>query len=189
VFIALALPAVAEADAVADWNVHATSAILSASQPPQVTVLTYAMVQGAVYDAVNAIDRTHRPYLGAAPANPWDSQDAAAATAAFRVLAALFPSQLSTLAAHYQDSLTAIPDGPMKDGGIVAGDGAAAAMLAARTNDGRGGPFTVVIGSQPGEWQPTPPAFIVDPTFAIHAASARFSFRARRCSVRMGQMR
>jgi len=164
VFIALALPAVAEADAVADWNVHATSAILSASQPPQVTVLTYAMVQGAVYDAVNAIDRTHRPYLGAAPANPWDSQDAAAATAAFRVLAALFPSQLSTLAAHYQDSLTAIPDGPMKDGGIVAGDGAAAAMLAARTNDGRGGPFTVVIGSQPGEWQPTPPAFIVDPT-------------------------
>ncbi len=163
-FVLLALPAVAQADAVTDWNVYATNAILSAPQPPQVAALTYAMVQGAVYDAVNAIDGGHRPYLGAPPANPWDSQDAAAAAAAFRVLAALFPAQLSNLQARYEDSLAAIPDGPTKDGGIAAGEGAAATMLAARAHDGRGGPFTVIIGSQPGEWRPTPPAFIVDPT-------------------------
>jgi hypothetical protein len=103
-----------------DWNVHATNAILSARQSPQVTTLTYATVQGAVYDAVNAIEGSHRPYLAAPPANPWDSQDAAAATAALRVLVALSPAQQSSLEARYQESLAAIPDGPIKDGGIAA---------------------------------------------------------------------
>jgi hypothetical protein len=161
---ALSSPAVARADAVTDWNDYAGQAILAARQSPQVTTLTYAMVQGAVYDAVNAIDRQHAPYLDVAPANPWDSEDAAAATAAFRVLVALFPTQLANLEAQYAASLSPIPAGPAKDGGIAAGDRAAAAMLAAREDDGRGGVFPVPIGSAPGEWRPTPPAFVVDPT-------------------------
>ena len=37
-------------------------------------------------------------------------------------------------------------------------------MIAARTNDGRGGPFTPVIGTTPGVWRPTPPLFASDPT-------------------------
>jgi hypothetical protein len=37
-------------------------------------------------------------------------------------------------------------------------------MFAARENDGRGGPFDVVIGTEPGEWRPIPPAFVIDPT-------------------------
>jgi hypothetical protein len=158
----LASPSLARADAVRDWNVRATNAILAANQAPQVTVLTYAMVQGAVYDAVNAIDGTHHAYLPIAPANPWDSEDAAAATAAYRVLSSLFPAQSFDLA--YQASLASIPGGPAKDGGVAAGERAAAAMLAARANDGRGAPFPVPIGAEPGEWRPTPPAFIVDPT-------------------------
>ena len=69
--IALALvalaPRVARADAVTDWNLIASNAIVvTAGQPPPVSVLHFAMVQGAVYDAVNAIDRGHRPYLCAA---------------------------------------------------------------------------------------------------------------------------
>ena len=52
------------ADAVLDWNVNATTAIVTvAKQPPASAILSYAMVQGAVYDAVNAIDRGHQPYL------------------------------------------------------------------------------------------------------------------------------
>jgi len=163
--VVLAAPAVARADAVTDWNGYATAAIVTnARQPPQVSPLSYAMVQGAVYDAVNAIDRSHRPYLVLPAANPWDSKDAAAATAAFRVLVALFPAQLSTLQPLYDASLAAVPDGPAKAGGVSAGEEAAEAMLAARADDGRGDPFDVVIGSQPGEWRPTPPAFVVDPT-------------------------
>ena len=75
-------PAPARADTVTDWNGYASTAIVAtAGQPPPVAVLSFAMVQGAVYDAVNAIDRGYRPYLVQPPSNPTDSKEAAAATA------------------------------------------------------------------------------------------------------------
>lgn len=77
-----------------EWNLHATDAlIVTAGQPPPVAGLHLAMVQGAVYDAVNAIDRRYEPYLAVRPARRWYSRDAAAATAAYRVLADLVPAQ------------------------------------------------------------------------------------------------
>jgi hypothetical protein len=159
---ALALPAVAHADAVTDWNEIASAAIVNtAGQPPPVSALSFAMVQGAVYDAVNAIDRRHQPYLVLPAAGRHDSEDAAAATAAHRVLVALFPLQVSTLDAQYAASLAAVKDGA--PGGIAAGEAAAAAMLAARTGDGRGGPFVPVSGTAPGQWRPVPPALNSDP--------------------------
>jgi hypothetical protein len=162
--LALAASAPARADTVTDWNAIATTAIVTtAGQPPHASTPSFAMVQGAVYDAVNAIDRGHRPYIASPPANRSDSKQAAAATAAFRVLAALFPSQLATLQPHYDASLAAVADGPARDGGVAAGEAAAAAMLAARANDGRGGPFTFIIGSEPGDWRPSPPGFGLDP--------------------------
>jgi hypothetical protein len=159
------LPAAsARADTVTDWNAIASTAIVStAGQPPHAATPSFAMVHGAMYDAVNAIDGGHEPYLATPPANASASKEAAAATAAFRVLAGLFPSQLPTLQPLYEASLAAVPPGSAKDGGIAAGDAAAAAMLAARANDGRGGPFTFVFGTAPGQWRPTPPGFALDP--------------------------
>jgi hypothetical protein len=163
----LAAPvASARADAVTDWNGYASTAIVvTGLQPPPVAVLSFAMVQGAVYDAVNAIDRSHRPYLVQPRARRTDSTDAAAATAAFRVLVGLFPGQASTLQPLYDASLAAVPDRPRgaKAGGIAAGEAAAAAMLANRANDGRFGPFTPVYGSTPGIYRPTLPLLNVDP--------------------------
>jgi hypothetical protein len=160
-------PAPARADTVTDWNEYASTAIVAtAAQPPPVAVLSFAMVQGAVYDAVNAIDRGHRAYLPQPPARRSDSKDAAAATAAYRVLVALFPAQQPTLQSLYDASLAGVAGTPpgAKAGGIAAGEAAAAAMLAARANDGRFGPFTPVIGTTPGTWRPTPPAFALDPS-------------------------
>jgi hypothetical protein len=159
-------PALARADTVTDWNGYASTAIVAtAGQPPPVSVLSFAMVQGAVYDAVNAIDRGHRPYLAQPAASPSDSKDAAAATAAFRVLVALFPAQQPTLQPLYDRSLAAVEDTPpgARAGGIATGEAAASAMLAARANDGRFGPFTPVLGTAPGAWRPTPPLFAQDP--------------------------
>jgi hypothetical protein len=154
----------ARADTVTDWNAIASTSIVStAGQPPQAAGPSFAMVHGAVYDAVNAIDGGHEPYLAVPPANASASKEAAAATAAFRVLAALFPAQLPALQSHYEASLAAVPPGSAKDDGVVAGQAAAAAMLAARANDGRGGPFTFVFGTAPGEWRPAPPGFALDP--------------------------
>ena len=162
----LASPAVARADAVTDWNAIASTAIVTnAGQPPHQAALSFAIVQGAVYDAVNAIAGGYRPYLTKPAANPWDSQEAAAATAAYRVLASVLPSQAGGLQTTYDAYVAALPDSPAgaKAGGVAAGEAAAAAMIAARTGDGRGGPFTFVFGTGPGEWRLAPPTFAVDP--------------------------
>lgn len=152
------------ADAVLDWNVNATTAIVTvAKQPPASAILSYAMVQGAVYDAVNAIDGGHQPYLVAPAANGSESKPAAAASAAHDVLVSIFPAQAATLDGQLAASLAAIPDGTAETAGVAIGQAAAAAMLAARTNDGRFGPSIAVPGQNPGEWRPTPPAFASDP--------------------------
>jgi hypothetical protein len=163
---ALLVPAVsARADTVTEWNLNATNAlIVSAAQPPQVSVPHLAMVHGAVYDAVNAIDGGHEPYLiSSHSARPSDSKQAAAASAAYRVLAHLVPAQQGTLDALYAGSLAGVSDGEPKTGGIAVGEEAAAAMIAARANDGRFGAFRFAVGSQPGVWRPVPPAFANDP--------------------------
>jgi hypothetical protein len=164
VIAACALPTAARGDAVTDWNSAANAAIFSTNPTAHAAVLSTAMVQGAVYDAVNAIAGGYQPYLPTPAADPTYSQDAAAATAAFRVVASLVPGQLGTLQTQYQKSLAPIADGPAKAGGIAVGEAAAAAMLAARANDGRNGPFTFVIGTTPGAWRPSPPLFLLDPT-------------------------
>ena len=160
---ALAAPTVARADTVTEWNkTAATAAITIANRPGGLAMIRLAMVHGAMYDAVNSIDRRHTPYLVLAPAQPWDSEDAAAATAAYRVLVNILPAQASSFEAFYAASLASVPDGLAKDGGIAAGETAAAAMLAARANDGLFGPFTFTAGTTPGAWRPTPPAFAAD---------------------------
>jgi PAP2 superfamily len=146
-----------QADIVVEWNAHAQAAIIgTAGQGPTVAYLHFAMVQGAVYDAVNAIEGTHEPYLGApSMANPGDSSPAAAAQAAHDVLVGLFPAQQAVLDGKLVTTLAGIPDGPAESGGIEVGAAAAAAMLAARTNDGRFTPFQVIQGTEPGEWRST----------------------------------
>lgn len=170
--VALASPSVTHADAVTDWNAIASTAIVTnAGQPPPVSALSFAMVQGAVYDAVNAIDRGYQPYLVDPNANPMDSKEAAAATAAFCVLVGfpdfpgLFPAQLPTLQPQYDAYMANLPDNPpgSKAAGITIGETAARAMLEARLNDGRFGPPPQLYPPAPGIWRPTPPNFANDP--------------------------
>ena len=154
----------ASGNAVIEWDINTQNAVIAAGPfVPHAALLNWAIVQGAVYDAVNGIVRTHQPYLVQVASNPGDSQDAAAATAAYRVLVNLYPAQVDTLQSEYNASLAAIPDGPAKQGGISDGEQAAAAMITARQNDGRNSDFTIVIGTQPGQWRPTPPDFGLDP--------------------------
>ena len=157
---------VARADAVTDWNLIASNAIVvTAGQPPPVSVLHFAMVHGAVYDAVNAIERGHQPYLVQPPSNPTDSKEAAVATAAFRVLVGLFPGQVGTLQLLYDAYIAALPDNPpgSRAAGIAIGEATATAMLTNRMNDGRFGPSPTPYPIAPGIWRPTPPNFANDP--------------------------
>jgi hypothetical protein len=154
-----------EPDMVRQWNLHAVDALMvKAGQDPRLVVLHLAMVHGAVYDGVNAIDDGYEPYLiSLKVGEPTDSKEAAAATAAYRVLLNLVPEQQGDLEALYLASLETIPDGPPKTRGIAVGEAAAAAMIAFRTDDGRFGPPGFPVGDEPGEWRPVPPNFVNDP--------------------------
>jgi hypothetical protein len=163
--LAFAVASPAHADTVTEWNMNAASAIfVTAGQPPQVSVPHMAMVHGAVYDAVNAIDGGHEGYLlSSRVALPSDSKEAAAATAAYRVLLNIVPGQKAVLDAQYAASLAGIADGSSKTRGIAVGEAAAASMIAARTDDGRFGAFRFDVGSTAGVWRPVLPAFVNDP--------------------------
>jgi hypothetical protein len=127
------------------------------------------MVQGAVYDAVNAITpKHHRPYLLDRRFGNTASVDAAVASAAYLVLKNIvetvpqtitFPTRAAVLASletQYNASTDAIPDSPFKDQGVAAGTAAAQAMIAAREGDGRFGPSQWVPNSAPGHWSLLP---------------------------------
>src|SRR5436190_22080900 len=146
--VALASPPVARADAVTDWNaIASTTIVTNAGQPPPVSVRSFAMVQGAVYDAVNAIDRGHQPYLVQPPSNPTDSKEAATATAAYRVLVGfpdlpgLCPAQQATLQPIYDNYTAGLPNNPpgSRAAEIAIGETTARAMLTDRQSDGRFG--------------------------------------------------
>jgi PAP2 superfamily len=164
-FAALIVPAVGSADTVTQWNQNAATALyVTAAQPPNVSVLHMAMVQGAVYDAVNAIDGGREGYLlTSRVATSTDSKDAAAATAAYKMLVSIVPVQEPALTALYNSSLMGISDGAAKTRGIAVGNAAATAMIAARTADGRFGMPGFLTGTAPGVWRPVLPAFGNDP--------------------------
>ena len=111
-----------------------------------------AMVEGAVYDAVNALDPDYRPYLldlEALHAQPFGSQAAAIATAAHDVLVKIVAPGPPVDAARTPSSRrrsTRFPTGRSKAEGIRVGAAAAAAMLEFRENDGYLAPFPFDIG-------------------------------------------
>ncbi len=150
------------ADVVLDWNDHAANAIITvARQPAARGLVDLAIVHTAIYDAVNAIAGSPFEPYGVtpevmAPASP----EAAAATAGYATLVALFPDQQADLDAHYADSLAEIPDGDAKTNGIAVGQQTAAGILALRADDGRNDVVPYTPGSNPGDWNPTPPAFL-----------------------------
>ena len=162
----LPLAASARADSVTDWDQIASAALQSpgAATPPGAgqgapSTAHLAMVNAAVYDAVNAIDGGHEPYVSSPAAEPWYSQDAAVAAAARHVLVngglGIPAARLTAINTAYQAAVDAIPAGPAKAGGIATGEAAAVALLAERAGDGRFGPFRFAVGTLPGEWRPT----------------------------------
>ncbi len=124
-------------------------------------------MHAAIYNAVNAIDRTHKPYLvRLGRVAPSASQDAAASVAAHDVLVALYPTFQAMLDAQLQLSLAPIPEGADKAAGVSVGQAAAAQLLALRKQDGSdAAPIPYVFGTDPGDYQSTPPNFPPQPQF------------------------
>ena len=165
---------------VVQWNRNLLSIVRTPGAQPATIHPTrsFAMMHAAIYDAVNSIDKTHHKYLVQVEgASPDASQDAAAASAAHQVLAALYPKFEATLDAELQDSLEQIPDSSNKDEGIAIGQVVGDEIVALRSNDGSNAqPVPFVFGSAPGDYQSTPPNF-PNPQFTQWSAVTPFALQ------------
>jgi hypothetical protein len=136
-----------------------------------------AIMHAAVYDAVNAIVRTHSDYLIHLKAPRHASVAAAAASAAHDALVQLYPSQTPVLDADLATSLASVADGPAKDQGVRVGKTAAAQIVSLRSNDGStASPIPFTPGTNPGDYRLTPPAF-AQPVFTHWPFVTPFALR------------
>jgi hypothetical protein len=150
-------------DPVVEWNRTLLVIVRTPGAQPATVHPTrsFAILHAAIYDAVNNIDRTHRPYLVRFAGVSREASEAAAADAAAHdVLVALYPAFQATLDAQLEQLLTAIPAGAHKDQGTRLGKMVADAILDSRSDDGSSvQPAPFVFGSRPGDFQSTPPNF------------------------------
>lgn len=163
----------ARTNVVIDWNhimlvTFAGNTPLPVAAPPAARFA--AIVQSSVFDAVNGIDRRYT-YIHVAPAAlRGASREAAAVSAAYTALKALFPAQTASLDAARAGSMATL-EGEDEDGqsianGVQWGKTVAEQIVAWRSTDGFSvDPGTYAQGSAPGDWQPTPPANVTPPVF------------------------
>ena len=146
---------VPRADTVSDWNVKAGQIVVESKMgtPPAIRVM--AVVQTAVYDAVNAITRRYPAPTAQPKPAPGASIDAAVAAANRTTLAKLIPAQQAAIDSAYQAALAAIPEGPAKAAGIAVGEKAATAVLAARADDTVAPTESYRPHTTPGAYVPT----------------------------------
>ena len=153
-----ALPG-AHADTIPDWNLITAKALQTAKAGTGLAhSRVYAMVHGAMFDAVNAIDRRYQSYAADLEAPPGAAQDAAAAVAAHMVLMDLYPQQKDTFDAALAASLGKVQDGQAKADGVALGKAAAEKMLALRSNDKMSEKASFAPKSGPGVFQLPPNA-------------------------------
>jgi len=146
-----------------EWNRTLLSIVRTpGAQPPTIhSTRNFAILHAAIFDAVNNIDRTFKPYaVRLSHVSRRASAQAAADQAAHDVLISIYPSFAASLDSELQQDLEQIPHGRDKADGIEVGQAVAAAILALRSGDGSAvalPPF--VTTTQPGSYQLPPPNF------------------------------
>jgi len=178
---AVAAPTAATAvDPVLQWN-RVLLGILGTPGAQPATVhgtRLLAILHAAIYDAVDSIERTSKPYLVSIKSPRRANPDAAAAAAGYTVLSNLYPSQQETLAAQFASALAQVPNGYHKFEGVRVGEGVANALLALRADDGATNAQPVFTpGTKPGDYQLTPPAF-AQPAFTQWPMVRPFALRS-----------
>ena len=154
-----------------DWNATlVNAAVATTADLPPVTSRKAAIVQVAVFDAVNGIERKYQPYLVTERAPRRARQAAAAAQAAYTTLLALYPAQKAMFDAQLAASLASLgaheDDSGSIDRGLSWGEHVANLVLAARSTDGSSATVPGYFGGTgPGVWR-SPTATAADGTLA-----------------------
>ena len=164
-FFSLAAPA--RADVVTDWNELAFRVSLIGGASALNTGRVAAILQAAVFDALNGIDRRYTPVHVAPPDSCLGaSRRAAAVQAAFEILVKVYgasataANQQATLEGKYAASLADIRSrerAASVDKGIACGHEVATGIWNWRSADGFNTPLPPFFGvTAPGQWRSTP---------------------------------
>lgn len=118
-------------------------------------VRALAMTHLAMHDALNAVQPRYARFLYQEH-RPEADPVAAAAQAAYEVLAAAYPQRKDTLSQVLGHWLGQVPDGPAKEQGILSGRAIAHQLIAFREGDGheKNGDYTPM--TKPGDYRFTP---------------------------------
>jgi hypothetical protein len=163
------------ANPVIEWNRTLLSLVRTPNVQPATihSTRSFAMMHLAIEEAVRSFDGTG--------SNAETLQKVAAVAAAHQILVGLYPTIQAELDQIYQASLAAITSTP-KIGkfleAIATGNRAADRILRNRANDGSNDAApTYTFGTNPGEYQSTPPNFPKQPQFVNWSAVTPFSLR------------
>jgi hypothetical protein len=140
------------ADVVTDWDAKA----VAVASPGSLGEREVAIVDTAMFDAVNSIARRYRPYFFREDSPASASPEAAAASAAATALARLHPQNAADFKAALDDYLKtlAAPRDDVAKGAHV-GETAALRLLESRASDGATGTDPYHPRTQPGVYIPT----------------------------------
>ncbi|RYG54261.1 MAG: phosphatase PAP2 family protein, partial [Chitinophagaceae bacterium] len=156
-------PGFASNDMVMYWNEKAAT-VLSGPNTPPAQARYFAMVQIAVYDALNSIKPKFQRYALVNVREKFANPDAAVASAAYHTIIKLNLQGTNPVLTWYNESLADIPDGSGKDLGKALGEAAADAIILKRSTDNfatANTQFPAPDGVLPGEYRSTLP-FSID---------------------------
>ncbi len=154
--MALAVQPARAQDVIIDWNTQTNLAIQAERTDPFNAARALALESLAVLDTVKAI-AGERGFLVHKAAPGGLDAHAAAASAGRTMLLHLFPSRRQALDAALAVSLAGRPAGAARDAAVAFGASVADAVQALRADDGSQIEAGWHHGTQPGQWQPTPP--------------------------------
>jgi VCPO second helical-bundle domain len=149
------VPTSTRADVIIDWNMKADEIAAQKQVLPFNHARGVAMLQVAMFEAVNAIERRYTPYKVSLTADRGTSKEAAAAYAGHDVLLALYPDRKADLDATLAAMLVGVVEGEPKQKGIDLGKKAAAEIIALRANDGIDAQEIYRPHTTPGIYVPT----------------------------------
>ena len=176
----------ASADVVCEWMDFSGRVAAAAATPggaagsPELT-RAQTRVALAMFEALNAVDRRYESYLGLPQAERSASQEAAAVTAAYKVLLHFYPSQKQSLDDNYAVAMETVTDPARREAGRKIGEAAAAAAVTAGGIDPAIKQTHYRPRTAPGEWTAT-----ALPVFQPHSVAFKPWILSRADAVRPG---
>jgi hypothetical protein len=154
--VVLAWSVSARADVVTDWNLTLNQAIIDtpSKHNPGNPTRAMAMMNAAIYDVFQAVNRTHAPFKYNTH-QPGANLEAAVAQAAYKVISNTYGEQQSTLDSVLANRLNAI-NAPNKQAGIDLGNEIGDFYASVHANDGHSLPDAYTPTIAPGHWSPDP---------------------------------